>query len=589
MPSSIVYGNLSGSVSSIELPSSSIQVLMGWVKRTTAGDSGLNTPVLGFTRSTTPYGELEGNWGFGIGTSSTNHFVRLQSTYWTATTQSISSSTDWYFVVLQRPTGSANINLRLFRDNGPTFTKDAELSIFSPNRPGRIVLYANDTPYQFTGIRYFTGSTFTDAQCREQATYRFPPTHPTASLYDYWIMETATQLTGSVNSTILTGSNLFGAAIAPTLSASSAPISIRPAQRLRYVNTNSTNGGNGTTNTTSSVARAYPSLNAAITTESLAANNTLLTTDQYLEIQCTGGPPDINASVVNVNLTTDDTRYVLISPVPGQEAQIPIDRNRYVYSGSLQLSSRYTILRQLQFDSSGSAGSANLAAGTAVVNSIRYFIGNTIYQRGAGDGLWSAPGSGSSAYILNNFISASSGARSGMLIQTTDGSNITQSVYNNTIVGGIRNYFTTFYGGNDTFNFKNNLGVSGSTSCYYRESTAVSESVENNASSDASGPANTVGGATFRNRPFKFRNVLNADYRLVGDDTGARRLGRNLSTDPYYPFSTDFFGQDRNRNGWWDIGADQADIGYVGLTTQPTGSLAIMTNTGSRGLVVGVQ
>jgi hypothetical protein len=165
---------------------------------------------------------------------------------------------------------------------------------------------------------------------------------------------------------------------------------------------------------------------------------------------------------------------------------------------------------------------------------------------------------------------------------------MTQSFYNNTVVGGRDGYFITFYGDRDTINFKNNLAIGSSTRCFGLESTPTSQSFENNASSDNTAFANTVGGATLRNRTFTFRNSQSGDYRLRGDDTGARRLGVNLSSDLYYPFSTDFFGQDRNRNGWWDIGADQADIGYGSLTTQPTGSLAVMTNTGSRGLVVGI-
>ncbi len=330
-----------------------------------------------------------------------------------------------------------------------------------------------------------------------------------------------------------------------------------PTRRLRYVNTNSTAGGNGTTNDTAGANRAYPSLANAISSEP----STLISSDEYLEIQCTGGT-DANVSQVSFgSIPTDSTHYILVTAAPGQEAEIPINRNKYVFSGSLFLAQTTAIrIDKLQFDQSGS-NAAIVLDNTSITRSI-YITNNTIYQRGTGYGLHMSPGDSSSAYIVNNFISASSTAAAGMLTQTTNGSFVTHSIYNNTVVGGVRNYFTTFYGANDTFNFKNNLGVSGSTSCFYRETTATVENVENNASSDTSGPANTVGGATFRSRPFKFRNVSTGDYRLAGNDTGARKIGVNLSTDAYYPFSTDFSGQDRNRNTFWDIGADQSNVGF---------------------------
>lgn len=584
--SSIVHSSGGGAISDISIPTGSSQIVMGWIRRTTVGTVASNNQhILGFGSGPSRTSETVGNWGFGIGSGSNGHFARVQSTYYDFRTTIISSSTDWNFVVVQRASGSTLIGLRMFMDDGPTFTKHVDNSVFGDSagrNKDRLIINALDTSFQFTGIRVFTGSTFTDDQCREQAAYRFPPTHPTSSLYEYWILDTNTQLTGSVNGIILSG---------PTgsVSASSAPVSLLSAQRLRYVNTNSTAGGTGLTNDTASADRAYVSLWDASQGQ-IGANNTLITNDQYLEIQCGGTLSDNNATTryPGQNITTDEEHYMLITAVPGQEAPAIFDRTKYVYSGSMAMATPFMRIQRIQFDGSGSINNAALGTTAGVFSGSYHIHGCHFTSSGA---IYAAmavspDGSGSRTFITNNIIEITGSY--GMLIQSTAGYGTTHSLHNNTVVGRVtRGYFVTYYGVNDVINFKNNL-ASGSTNVdFYTEATATEANIENNASADNSAYANSVGGGTLRNRTFRFRNPSLGDYRLHGGDTGAKRLGANLSADAYYPFTNDFSGQNRNLDVGWDIGFDQSDRGYAAISVSGTQGLGQLTASGSGKLVTG--
>ena len=79
---------------------------------------------------------------------------------------------------------------------------------------------------------------------------------------------------------------------------SSAPT---PAsQRIRYVNTASSSGGDGTTNATSGANRAYATLDAALVAES----DDLVASNVYLTIFCEGSSADTSEPHVT-GFTTD--------------------------------------------------------------------------------------------------------------------------------------------------------------------------------------------------------------------------------------------------------------------------------------------
>jgi hypothetical protein len=88
-------------------------------------------------------------------------------------------------------------------------------------------------------------------------------------------------------------------------------------------------------------------------------------------------------------------------------------------------------------------------------------------------------------------------------------------------------------------------------------------------------------GANSRNsQTFTFVDAEGGDYRLASTDTGARGFGVNLSTDPTYPFNTDFDGATRTEP--WDIGALIAAEGSAAITG--TGSMATELMNAAQGL-----
>lgn len=81
------------------------------------------------------------------------------------------------------------------------------------------------------------------------------------------------------------------------------------------------------------------------------------------------------------------------------------------------------------------------------------------------------------------------------------------------------------------------------------------------ATSDASGPADTVGGATYRNRTPAFTNAPAGNYLPTTGDTALRNAGTDLSADPYWVDIEDIVGTARPQGSAWDIGAFEVPAG----------------------------
>ncbi len=97
---------------------------------------------------------------------------------------------------------------------------------------------------------------------------------------------------------------------------------------------------------------------------------------------------------------------------------------------------------------------------------------------------------------------------------------------------------------------KNNIALNCGNNCF--DGSPYSDS-SNNLSSDGTAP----GSYSLTNTSVTFVDEANDDFRLMPEDTGAKNIGANLSSDATSSFATDIEGQARY-DGLWDIGADEA-------------------------------
>jgi hypothetical protein len=350
-----------------------------------------------------------------------------------------------------------------------------------------------------------------------------------------------------------------------------------PTTVTRYVNTNSTAGGNGTTNATTGANRAYADLSASLAAEFTATPN-LVTSDIVLKIVCSGGADTspINSSFLTVPaFTTDETRYLYVVADTGSRATATWDINKYILTNTgntglilsvenikvsrwegLQIENRSTngvwgiinntnplqdsiltvdgcYLRSI----SGSGNNANaINVGQAVRKALRVY--NTIIHGAFDNGIrntFPAAGSSASAYYNNtlfgNFISAG-------IVFDNIGSNVTGSIKNNIVSG------------------------SGTLGSYVLDVVNGQVLTATNISSDATSPQTTLRNI---NSTLFFRSTASGDFRTIG--SVATDAGTDLSTDPLYAFSTDINGTTRPINGSWDIGAYELPVNTAIVNT----------------------
>jgi hypothetical protein len=333
-----------------------------------------------------------------------------------------------------------------------------------------------------------------------------------------------------------------------------------PTRRVRYVNTDSTPGGDGTTNNTTGANRAYASLSSSLVEEKIVQSN-LITGDETLEIRCSGTTVPDTASVEILGWTTSPRNYILITTgSSSQRAVSPWDTNRYrlsVNNDRTITSYESVTIDGLQLE--------NTATDSAVIrlfdaNSNETTIVKNCYLKADNaTGINVAISQNSSFYGINNLISGSNLSNYGMFIAGDVGvlPNTKYYIYNNTFVGfQFEHIYITLNEVGDTASIKNNLfyrGYSTAERTFRTTTTSGSQIYETNASSDGWAPANTSNGGTLRNRTFTFENGSLGDYHLSTSDVGAKNLGVDLSADVYYSFNNDF--DLITRGSSWDIGA----------------------------------
>lgn len=336
----------------------------------------------------------------------------------------------------------------------------------------------------------------------------------------------------------------------------------------RYVNPDSTAGGNGTTNATTGANRAYVSMSAweAAEQASIASGSDIA------ECICeTNGTADTtNVVIAGWTGTRSLTSYIDIKTSAGHRhagvyntAKYRIELSASVLCINNQTS--YTRFTGLQT----STGSTNPLAGgiqSATAGAAPYLVDScicraTVANGGEMLGYTSSTAAGHTQTYINNIVYGASGVGGTGLFVRGNGAGSRGIIYNNTIY----NCTTGFRARDANVVWKNNLAI-GCTDCYLE--TSAAEIATYNAWDDAGGDPGTNGTNLSASTDAQiFVDATVSNFHLVSGSTAAN-VGVSLSTDSdgFYSFSTDVDGE--TRSGTWDIGADE--IVSAGGTSAPT-------------------
>lgn len=318
----------------------------------------------------------------------------------------------------------------------------------------------------------------------------------------------------------------------------------------RYVNSDSTAGGNGTTNATTGANRAYASLS-----EWEAAEATDLVTDGDSHIcEVNGTSADGGSRCELLTWTTDATHTLIVRMLSGSEhgGVWNTGTHRLVisdtYDGAFEIGvgAEFCTLQGLQLENQGSLASQSRAiriTATSAISDIKV-LKNIARLTGTG-----TPGTESdgiqiegdaNCVVANNLVLTPNGCEAGIYVKYLDASLGDISVYHNTVIGGnVSGEVGIESAGADTgtnCRFFNNL-VALSETCYSLGDANLTTG--NNVGDDASSPD----GASYQNRTFTFAG--GSDYHLDLGDSGAADLGANLTSDSFYAVIDDVDGDSR--------------------------------------------
>ncbi len=336
-----------------------------------------------------------------------------------------------------------------------------------------------------------------------------------------------------------------------------------PTVITRYVNTDSTSGGDGTTNNTSGATRAFATLGDAATSIQTTYTS-FVASDVQVDVICSAPSGVADAATyttygVEWNATMDATRYIRVLANTGHEAVMPWSTSRYrlqqtsSYYNCMTLHSGKVVIEGLQMENTGADRSfggsiimkaASTGAGTYILRRChaRMTGTGTPYESAA---FLRVSGDTASTFIVENC--AAHDMASGISI-TDAAAAYTLIAYSNTFVNNVKG-FDVYDSPNYTYRLKNNL-CSGNTTADYGVTTftLATTSLLTNLSSDATSPNSAL-----RNKTVTF--VSSTDWHLASSDASAQDAGTDLSADPYNAFSTDF--DNVTRSGTWDVGADE--------------------------------
>lgn len=316
----------------------------------------------------------------------------------------------------------------------------------------------------------------------------------------------------------------------------------------RYVNPDSTAGGDGTTNATVGANRAYVSQNAAE-----AAEQQDLTDGggDIFELICeTGGSADATA-VSWDGWTTSATSYIVVKTSAGHRHAGVWDAAKYRHTGGIDTWSEYIRFEGMQFRvTSAVPFLVNQSNDVRIGWSVFDACTNTTYVIRNDGGKTLVHNC-----IFNNCANGGIGNGAG------GGSGLTLYVYNVTVRGANSGFdFAVFNFGTGVVHCRNVVGWNTESDVFINISTDLNLNhckSDDTTADDFGGSGNVANVANLDN---SFEDAANGDLRLLTADTVLKDAGGDLSSDPdTYGGSIgayitpDIVGT--SRSGTWDIGA----------------------------------
>lgn len=368
------------------------------------------------------------------------------------------------------------------------------------------------------------------------------------------------------------------------------------------MNTNSTAGGNGTTNATTGANRAYALLRDALDAEFIAYPN-LVTSDIILKVICAGGTDTSGTSPIFEipAFTTDETRYLHVVADTGSRATATWDINKYILTNTGNTAGvffpnaiKVSKWEGLQIENRSTNGVWSVINGSSVSQDTILTVDGCYLRSITGSGnntrginLNATGGTRKALRVFNTIIHGD--FSTGMGVGFPAAGSSASLFYNNTVFGNFINGGINLesFGTGVTGSVKNNIvSGSGTNGSYFLDAGSGQILTATNISSDATSPQTTL--RNINSRLF-FVSTASGDFRITGG--AAVDAGTNLSTDPIYAFSTDINGTTRPVNGTWDIGAYEfisipgvlASLNQVG-----TGTLFSLTQNPSLGTFVNI-
>jgi len=332
----------------------------------------------------------------------------------------------------------------------------------------------------------------------------------------------------------------------------------------RFVNTNSTAGGDGTTNDTTGANRAYADL-----PEWEAAEQTVLT-DTH-RVFCDGDDIQGAGGLTVSGWTTTATNFILVTTdsANGRRHNGVVDFTKFVVADTngtvLHLQEDFVRVDGLQVFlpsfTSGSGRTAIKQTSGVIATGVHYYSNNMIFAHIDGSGACrsgvgiSLDGSVDSitTFVFNNiiydFYDRTTLGCGHEAIEVSNGDGI---IYNNTIARSQTGIADA--AGADRDIYRNNLvQCDNFSAANFKDWSGLDPfDTTNNISSDATGP-----NVAFRNKLITFIDSANNDFRLAIADTQAIDSGQDLSADADLAFAVDIEGQARPQGNEWDIGADE--------------------------------
>lgn len=277
-----------------------------------------------------------------------------------------------------------------------------------------------------------------------------------------------------------------------------------------------------------------------------------ITSPCIANITGTWSNPDADGGWIDYGWSTTAAGYVLITTDAASGARhdgkYTPTAYRIIDSTSLHIPEDYVRYDGLQFIWTGDSDSVGALMADGGSGDVRY-SNNLINSSGATSGGCIYPRNSGVVYIYNNIFYGCTDANYVGNIYVRD-SSLLAYIYDNTIVGGSGYAIRLRDGVNATV--KNTIAQDCAEDCYYTADSTWGGASTNNIASDTT----TVGDNEQDSVNLDFIDESNHDYHLDSElDTEAVDSGVDLSSDPYFAFTTDIDGETRDAS--WDIGADE--------------------------------